>query len=451
VRIGVVGAGLMGLAVADRLAELGHSVTVYERDSQPGGLATWQDFGPFVWDRFYHVILPSDRHLIALIRRIGLEDQLNWAPTGTGYYVDRTFYSLSTGADFLRFPPLNLWNKMRLAATILYCSRIEDWRRLEHVTVEEWLRRTSGDSTFEKFWQPLLLAKLGEHYRRVSAVFIWSYIKRLFSARDATAAREHLGYVTGGYRTVFQRLLSRLAAAEARVELDVAVSAVRPAGAAGIVIATSRGTERFDKVVFTGPANVMRQAVDPALVNVPPARGEVEYLGVVCGALITRRPIVPYYVLNIADERIPFTGIIGMSNLVAGGNTAGLHLTYLPKYVLSDDPLLRAPEEALKAMFERGLAEMFPRLAEAGVERLATHRAFKVQPLQVLGYSSLVQTPETRHPDFYVLNTAQFVSNTLNNNEVARAVERFFADFGHCFPRCERPAARERLQVGASA
>ncbi len=69
------------------------------------------------------------------------------------------------------------------------------------MTVEEFLVRYSGRATFEKMWKPLLLAKLGENYRRVSAVFIWTYVKRLFSARDAAAQKEPLGYVSGGYRT----------------------------------------------------------------------------------------------------------------------------------------------------------------------------------------------------------------------------------------------------------
>ena len=47
-------------------------------------------------------------------------------------------------------------------------------------------------------------------YRRVSAVFIWTYVKRLFSARDAAAQKESLGYVSGGYRTVFARLVERI-------------------------------------------------------------------------------------------------------------------------------------------------------------------------------------------------------------------------------------------------
>ena len=51
------------------------------------------------------------------------------------------------------------------------------------------------------------------------------------------------------------------------------------------------------------------------------------------------------------------------------------------------------------------------------------------QPLQVLGYSRLVQPPRTRHRDFYVVNTAQFASNTLNNNEVIRNVNAFLEQF----------------------
>ena len=49
---------------------------------------------------------------------------------------------------------------------------------------------------------------------------------------------------------------------------------------------------------------MLRAVADPALVQVP-AQGDVEYLGVLCLALVTRKPFCPYYVLNIADERDP--------------------------------------------------------------------------------------------------------------------------------------------------
>lgn len=427
-RIGIIGGGLMGLALAERLGSEGHRVTVHERASQPGGLATWHDFGHFTWDRFYHVILPSDTALVDFVRRIGLGDELRWRPTQTGYYVDRATHSLSSGVDFLKFPLLGPWSKARLAATILYCSRIRDWRPLELMTVEEFLVRYSGRATFEKFWKPLLLAKLGENYRRVSAVFIWTYVKRLFSARDAAAQKESLGYVSGGYKTVFVRLAERIRAAGGTLRLEVEVEAVRPGKGGGVEITAGGATEAFDKVIFTGPVNALRAVADPALVQVP-AQGDVEYLGVLCMALVTRRPFCPYYVLNIADEQVPFTGVIGMSSLVDTDETAGLHLTYLPKYVLSDDAALKRPDAEVVAEFMAGFRRMFPEFPEGDIAGVHLNRAIKVQPLQVLGYSGMVQPPRTRHPDFYVVNTAQFASNTLNNNEVIRSVNAFLEQF----------------------
>ena len=71
--VGIVGGGLSGLALALRLGKMGHRVEVLEQAAQPGGLATWQDHGDFVFDRFYHVILPTDRELISFIDELGLQ------------------------------------------------------------------------------------------------------------------------------------------------------------------------------------------------------------------------------------------------------------------------------------------------------------------------------------------------------------------------------------------
>jgi protoporphyrinogen oxidase len=134
-----------------------------------------------------------------------------------------------------------------------------------------------------------------------------------------------------------------------------------------------------------------------------------------------------------------------MSNLVDGSETAGFHLTYLPKYVSSDDPLLNAPEQELRETFFAGLKVMFPDLNSLGIVSAHINRARKVQPLQVLGYSRLVPKVTTEHQDFYVLNTSQFAANTLNNNEVIRAVDDFIEIHGAAFaPR------RERIQEQAT-
>ena len=440
-KIGMIGGGLMGLALAQRLTRQGHAVTVFERERQIGGLATWYDYGPFFWDKFYHVILPSDAHLIHFLEDIGLGDRLRWARTLTGFYVDRQFYSMSSALEFLRFPPVSLLGKIRLALTILYCARINDWRRLERIPVADWLRRLGGVATYEKIWKPLLLAKLGDNYQRVSAVFIWSYIKRMFSAREGSTKKEQLGHVSGGYKTVFERLRNIIHQSGGTIRTEVAVGQITARPEGGVSVRFGELTEHFDKVIFTSPTNVLRQVAAPTLFRLDERDRQVDYLGVICMVLVTRKPLTPYYVVNIADARIPFTGIIGMSNLVSSEETAGLHITFLPKYVDSNSPLLKHPDDVLQGEFLTGLRLMFPDLEDKGIVSVHINRAVKVQPLQVLDYSSLVPQVKSAHPDFFVLNTAQFTHMTLNNNEVIRAVDGFLQAYGDRFAGNLSPAS----------
>ena len=64
---------------------------------------------------------------------------------------------------------------------------------LERVLVGDWLRKWSGERTFNKIWLPLLKAKLGECYRRTSAAFIWATIARMYAARRSGLKKERSG------------------------------------------------------------------------------------------------------------------------------------------------------------------------------------------------------------------------------------------------------------------
>ena len=430
-KIGIIGGGWTGLVLARKLIHSTHQVTIFEKEHQLGGLATYHDYGDFFWDRFYHVILPTDKSLLGFIDEIGLTDKLQWKHTLTGFYVEEKFYSVSTTKEFLLFPPLNLFQKFRLGLTIVAGARIENWRKLENISVEDWLIKYSGKTTYEKFWKPLLLAKLGDSYHRISAVFIWSYIKRLFAARgDSSAKKEQMGYVSGGYKTLIEQLEQQLSQGRTTIRNNTAVEHIAPNPNGGILVHANGQKQPFDKVVFTGPTGLLEQLADTALHDITGNIRAVEYLGVVCMILVLRKPLTPFYVLNIADDRIPFTGVIGMSTLVDTRETGDHHLVYLPKYVVSDDPFLKKEEKEIKALFFEGLKRMYPDFSMEHVVSVHINRAIKVQPMQTLNYSKIIPKVKTKHPDFFVLNTAQFVNNTLNNNSVTTQVEAFLQQFG---------------------
>ena len=347
----------------------------------------------------------------------------------TGYFVQKKFYSISSLKEFLLLPPLSILNKIMLGYTIFYGSKIDNWRKLEKISVEDWLVKIGGRKTYEKFWYPLLLAKLGENYKKVSAVFIWSYIKRLSQARNSSAQKEHMGYVAGGYKTVFERLEKSLKESNSTIHLNTSIKSITADPLGGIQLDYGNEVEHFDKVIFTAPLNVLKKVVAPQLVQISEKDQSVEYLGVICLVLVTKTPLTPYYVLNIAEKKIPFTGVIGMSSLVDLDQTAGQHITYFPKYISSDDPLWQKKEEELKDIFIKGVHYLYPDFKEEDIISTHLNKALKVQPLQVMNYSEIIPQIETNHADFFVLNTSQFVNDTLNNNSVSKHVNQFMKDF----------------------
>src|SRR4030042_2798747 len=127
-RWGIVGGGFIGRTLAYRVAQQGRDVTLFEGADQLGGLASPWNLGGVVWDRHYHVILLSDTYLRALLSLLGLEKELKWVETRTGFYTDGKLYSMSNTLELFRFPPLGLLGKVRLGATIFYASKIRDWK-----------------------------------------------------------------------------------------------------------------------------------------------------------------------------------------------------------------------------------------------------------------------------------------------------------------------------------
>src|ERR1044072_7163693 len=130
-RWAIVGGGLLGMTLAHRLRQQGKQVTLFEGAETLGGLASAWTLTPDVtWDRHYHVTLLSDIALRSLLEELGLEKEMRWVETRTGFYTDGQLYSMSNTLEFLSFPPLGLLDKLRLGATIFYASRVKQWQRL---------------------------------------------------------------------------------------------------------------------------------------------------------------------------------------------------------------------------------------------------------------------------------------------------------------------------------
>lgn len=425
---------MLGLTLAHELSKRGVRVTVLEAGRELGGLASpWElhdaETGrDITWDRHYHVTLLSDTRLRKLLGEIGLAEDLRWVETKTGFFTDGKMHSMSSTWEFLNFPPLRLWEKFRLGATIFGASKIRDWRRLERIPVTDWLRKWSGKGAFEKVWLPLLNSKLGETHRRVSAAFIWAHINRMYAARRTGHKKEMFGYVRGGYPRLLQTLAETLEdnGVELLTDAPVAEATADPAGGVNVRLADG-ASMHFDEVAFTTPSPVIARAV-PELTEEERARHfGVEYLGIVCASLLLKKPISEYYVTNITDGWPPFTAVIEMTTIVDPEELAGRHLVYLPKYCPADDRLFERTDDELRDEWLTALERMHPGFSREDVVAMRFSRVRSVMALPTLGYSDRLPPMKTSVPGVWAVNSAQILKGNLNVNETIQVADEAIA------------------------
>ena len=149
----------------------------------------------------------------------------------------------------------------------------------------------------------------------------------------------------------------------------------------------------------------------------------MEYLGIICVLLILKRALSPYYVINLLDENLPFTGIVESTNIIPEAAFGGRHLVYLPKYVTQDDPLNKTPDRLIREDFIEALRKVFPDLRNEDILHSQIFRENYVQPIHRPRTAAARPSCRSPLPGVYLANASLISNSTLNNNAVLEEVQ----------------------------
>jgi protoporphyrinogen oxidase len=393
---------------------------LYEASDRFGGLGTSFEYSGRAVEKFYHVMLPDDDHLLALLGDLGLSDQIHWQNTLLGYLYERTLYPLNGPVDLLRFRPAPLPSRIRLGLSALYMSLLARPEPLDDITVEEWLVRLSGRTGFDCLLRPLLEAKFGDAHRTIPALWYWSRF-----TREKGTKKEVKGYAKGGYKAIADALVSSLEARGAELHLKVPISHL-DLDADGRPTVTLDGEIRsFDRVVSTIPLTQLRSAaeggsIEPYLDRVDPG---IDYQGVINVLVVLRRSISEYYWIAVVRSGVPFDGVVETTSLVDPAGETGQHLVYLMNYVHRSHSLFERDPDELADEYVGALLDLFPFLSREDVIDRFVFRAPFVEPIYEPGYGRRVP-PAALVPDkVYLATTTQVYPHVTSWNSSVRVAK----------------------------
>ena len=437
-KFGIIGAGAAGLAAAYELGKAGHQTVVYERAPFLGGQASTFDVGGSPLERGYHHLFTSDTAILELIEDIGLGDRMSWFESSVGILSeDGQIRSLVTPMDLLRFSPLSLVDRVRLGVVTMLLNWRKDWRGLEHLTADEWIRRWAGSGVYDTVWGPLLRGKFGEeNFDKVGMPWFWGKIHTRFASRGKGMTKELLGYPMGSFGEVFDALADRVRKLDGQVHLSASVDgvSVNDGVATGLEVTLSDGeslTENFDAVLATTPSFIFPKLVPSMPDDYAERLSGVTYMAAVLIILELDRPLTDVYWLNVADRSIPFVGVIEHTNMIDRSLYGGKHIVYLSNYLSIDSPLYAMSHQELLAEYLPHLRKINPDFDDSWVQTSHHHKVGAAQPIIGTRYSERIPDHRTPFERLYLANTTQIYPEDRGTNysvRMGRQVARMMLD-----------------------
>ncbi len=407
-RVAVIGAGLTGMSCALSLNEYAN-VVLFER-GDVGGLVSSHCTERFCIEKFYHHCFKGDRELIELAREFNLK--VVWRVARIGYAFGGKIYPLNTPIEILRYPHLSFTDKIKLAIFTVR-SRRRDYTKEDSRGVVEGIKEELGERILDRFFLPLLRAKFGEHYERVSYAWL---LARVAIRSNRKLSGEELGYIRGGFHQLVERMAENLNI--------VAEEVKRIEKFGGKFEVNGR---KFDAVVYTAPLPTLDERIKE-VAGIP----DIRYQSSVCALIGAEKSITEdIYWTNVADSDV-FGAIIEHTHFMPFEDY-GEHLIYLASYSTPDGWLFKKGTEELKKLYLKEVRRFG--LDERDVRWIRIFKAKFSGPIYEIGYLRKMVRYRTKIMGFYVagmVSPPNYPERSMNGSikagrEVAEIVKE---DFG---------------------
>ncbi|MCX8516378.1 MAG: NAD(P)/FAD-dependent oxidoreductase [Alphaproteobacteria bacterium] len=435
----IIGAGFAGLSAARQLCMAGLRPLVLEASDSVGGLG-----GDFAFhdgvrlEKFYHHWFNNDTAIQQLIIDLGLEKNILRRPSRVGLYYNRQLWRLSTPLDLLRFRALPFISRMRLGLLVLYVRLIKNWRRLEHLSIEQWLKPIVGQRAYDLVWRPLITAKFSIYARDINAVWMWKKLALRGGSRQKNGDEELL-YYRGGFGQLARQLANDVVCRGGVIKLNHQVDRALIKNGQIIAIETSENNkgkpqsnnktarQQFtaDKYIFT-PAlplvsTMLRDYHDAAFHQQLRA---IRYLGNMCLVLRLKHSLSETYWINVNDPGFPFVGVIEHTNFDPPKHYGGSHMVFLSRYIATSDPLWQYNDQDYADYCFQHLKKMFPQFDKNWVLDYALWREPYAQPIMEKHYSRLIPPVQLPVANGYLCTMAQIYPEDRGTNYAVREGER---------------------------
>ena len=404
-RVGIIGAGIGGMAAAYDLVRAGYEVTVYETSDHVGGLASGFKEPHWDWsvEKYYHHWFASDDHILSLIDELGWGENVIFPRPYTVMYNEGKFYPFDSIPAAITFPGLGWgFNKARFGLVGLYLRLTSNWRSLESVTVERWMRKWAGDQVYEMMWEPLMVGKFGEMYsKQVNMAWMWARLK---------ARTTRLGTYKGGFQAFADQFASLLKGMGVKIRLSEPVHLIEPGSESSLILKTSAESQRFDQCLVTSSPAALAQMAPEMPTDYLRELLALKSMGAVVMVMALKHRLSEegYYWYNLPKEAgFPFLALVEHTNYLSPEYYGGEHIIYVGDYLDASHDYFSLSQEELLNRFIPVLPRFNSQFSPDWVRKTWLYRTKYAQPVPLVNHSRNIPAIKTPISELYFASMSQ--------------------------------------------
>jgi protoporphyrinogen oxidase len=400
-KICVIGAGFTGLSAAYYLQKEGHSVTIFEKDNMPGGLALGYKEKEWKWtlESHYHHWFTNDKSVLSLAREIDHKVIIERPKTSS--FVNDKIYQLDSPISLLKFPELSILNRLRMGVSLAFLKYNPIWKPLEHFKAEPYLKKMMGKTGYEKLWKPLMVNKLGKYAKSVSLAWFWARVYKRTSS---------LAYPEGGFLEFSKHLQKEIEKNGGKFYYNTEVTKLLSKEKPHIVTNHQSliANHDFDKVIVTLPSSLFIKIAPQLPQSYIDKLNKLKIIGAINIVLRLKNPffIDRTYWLSMCDLKSPILALVEHTNFMDKKNYNNEYLVYVGNYMETSDPRFKMTKEELLKLYDPWLTKINPNY-KLSIINSKLFRAPFAQPVIPPNYSKDVPSFTTPLKNVYLANMQQ--------------------------------------------
>lgn len=400
-KIAIIGAGFTGLASAFYLQKKGHDVTLFEKNSKPGGLAIGYKEKAWEWtlEEHYHHWFTNDKSVLTLAKEISHPVTIKRPKTSS--FVNGEIYQLDSPISLLKFPQLSLVDRVRTGIAIAVLRYNPYWKFLEKYTAVPYLKKGMGEKGYATIWEPLMKNKLGKYANKVSLAWFWARVYK---------RTPKLAYPKGGFLE-FAKHLEKIILKKGGVFIyDSEVENLSDDENPIITynVSGKKKSQTFDKVVVTVPIFILIKMAPHLPKAYVKKYSQLIGIGAVNIVLRLKKPFFKdnTYWLSMCDSASPILAIVEHTNFMDKKKYGNEHLIYIGNYMEISDPRFSMDADQLMKLYEPWLKKINPSYQLSTIN----YQLFKApfaQPIIPTNYSKYIPPLTTPLKNVYLANIQQ--------------------------------------------